>query len=187
MHEPNWQLFNHSIEQLVAAGTGLAALMSTDAMATLAKPHTVEAGKAASMERSALPIAVRVRKVNEPEITSRAQQQILPAAAVYELATELRDRGWQFVQVLSNLPSLFQRCLGVPADRDWPSLKTITPLSSGKSLCIICGPEQGLLLFGESARLVAIAYHVHVELVFHEINGAQCLHLITSSLLDPEA
>ncbi len=157
---------------------GQAAFMSTDALATYAKPHTVESSKLASVQLSASPATVRVRKANVSEATSQVHGQIPPAAAVYEMALGLRERGWQFGQVLSNIRSLFQRLLRLPSSCDLPTLKSITSLHSGGSLSIVFGSASGLVLFGEFARLIAIAYHIELDLVFHEINDVHCLHMI---------
>lgn len=191
MHSQNWSMFDMLLAKLAVAGSQLdclehpLALFATSAPA----PSSIEAAKLATINRSASGSAVNVHKVqHDPCEHAREQaEQLPPSAVVYELALGLRDRGWKYSQVIANLGSIMHRAMGTPPDFSWPCLKSITELSGGRMLCVACGECSGLEVAAEVARVIAMAYHITIEPVLHEINGVHCLHLVITPALDSEA
>jgi len=187
----NVSLLDLLLGKRAIAGSQLSSLVNPLAVFATAVPApiTLEAGKLATINRSGDAPAVNVRKcAQDPcERARELAQQIPPSAVLYELAVGLRERGWKYPQVISNLASLSHRAMGARPDFHWPCLKSITELGGGRMLCVTCGHQDGLTVAAEAARVVGLAYHLNVEPVFHEINGVHFLHLVVSSALNPEA
>jgi hypothetical protein len=189
MPTENWSLFDLLIGKLAIAGSHLASVAHPLALFATAipAPGTIEAGKLATINRSGEANMTNVRKVDDCERARELAQQIPPSAVLYELAVGLRDRGWKYVQIISNLPSLTHRAMGARPDFHWPCLKSVTELGGGRMLCVTCGHHEGLTVAAEAARVIGMAYYLNVEPVFHDINGVHCMHLVISPALNPEA
>ena len=133
MPTENWSLFDLLIGKLAIAGSHLASVAHPLALFATAipAPGTIEAGKLATINRSGEANMTNVRRVDECERARELAQQIPPSAVLYELAVGLRERGWKYVQIISNLPSLTHRAMGARPDFHWPCLKSVTELGGG--------------------------------------------------------